>query len=90
LIENGDVRVNRQTIKSHGYIVEDGDRVFIKGKIIKPNRDLTMVIYNKPKGVLVTKKDDRGRATIYHKLSGKFKHFIPIGRLDFASEGLLS
>jgi len=89
LIENGDVRVNRQTIKSHGYIVEDGDRVFIKGKIIKPNRDLTMVIYNKPKGVLVTKKDDRGRATIYHKLSGKFKHFIPIGRLDFASEGLL-
>ncbi len=42
-----------------------------------------------PRVVLVTKRDDRGRATIYHKLSGKFRHFIPIGRLDYASEGLL-
>jgi len=89
LIENGDVRVNRQVIKTHGYILQKGDRVYIKGKPIKENRDLTMVVYNKPKGVLVTKKDDRGRATIYHKLPGKFRHFIPIGRLDFASEGLL-
>jgi len=48
-----------------------------------------MIVYNKPKGVLVTKKDDRGRATIYHKLSGKYRHFIPIGRLDYASEGIL-
>jgi 23S rRNA pseudouridine2605 synthase len=38
---------------------------------------------------LVTKKDDRGRATIYHKLPGKFRHFVPVGRLDYASEGLL-
>jgi len=89
LIENGDVKVNRQTIKSHGYIVEKGDVVYVKGKVVKENRDLTMVVYNKPKGVLVTKKDDRGRTTIYHKLPGKFRHFIPIGRLDFASEGLL-
>jgi 23S rRNA pseudouridine2605 synthase len=48
-----------------------------------------MVVYNKPKGSLVTKKDDRGRTTIYHLLPGKFRHFIPVGRLDFASEGLL-
>jgi 23S rRNA pseudouridine2605 synthase len=48
-----------------------------------------MVVYNKPRGVLVTKRDDRGRTTIYHKLPGKFRHFIPVGRLDYASEGLL-
>ena len=89
LIENGDVRVNRQIIKSYGYIVESGDTVYVKGRVVKKSRDLTVIVYNKPKGVLVTKKDDRGRATIYHKLSGKFRHFIPIGRLDFASEGLL-
>jgi 23S rRNA pseudouridine2605 synthase len=51
--------------------------------------DVTMVVFNKPKGCLVTKKDDRGRTTIYHLLPGKFRHFIPVGRLDFASEGLL-
>jgi 23S rRNA pseudouridine2605 synthase len=54
-----------------------------------PTTEITVLVYNKPKGVLVTKKDDRGRATIYHKLSGKYRHFIPVGRLDYASEGLL-
>ena len=48
-----------------------------------------MIVYNKPKGSLVTKKDDRGRTTIYHLLPGKFRHFLPVGRLDYASEGLL-
>jgi len=56
---------------------------------VKPSKELTIIVYNKPKGVLVTKKDDRGRATIYHKLSGKYRHLVPVGRLDYASEGLL-
>ena len=89
LIENGEVKVNGKIINTHGYIVEKGDKVYVKRRAVKRNGDLTMVVYNKPKGVLVTKRDDRGRATIYHKLSGKFRHFIPVGRLDYASEGLL-
>ncbi len=91
LIEAGDVKVNGQKISDYGYDVKSGDRVTIKGKPVIPKKagEVTMVVYNKPRGVLVTKKDDRGRATIYHKLPGKFRHFIPIGRLDYASEGLL-
>jgi len=69
--------------------VQDQDRVFVRGKALKESSELTIIVYNKPKGVLVTKKDDKGRATIYHKLSGKYRHFIPVGRLDYASEGLL-
>jgi 23S rRNA pseudouridine2605 synthase len=46
-------------------------------------------VYNKPKGELVTKNDPRGRKTIYDGLEKKYKHFIPIGRLDYATEGLL-
>jgi 23S rRNA pseudouridine2605 synthase len=38
---------------------------------------------------LVTKNDPKGRRTIYDSLSKEFKHYIPVGRLDFASEGLL-
>ncbi len=89
LIEAGEVTINKKKIYNFSYSVEDGDRVAIKGTPIKKRTEITMIVYNKPKGVLVTKKDDRGRATIYHKLSGKFRHFIPIGRLDYASEGLL-
>ena len=89
LIEAGEVTIDRKKIYDYSYSVEDGDRVAIKGTPIKKRTEITMIVYNKPKGVLVTKKDDRGRATIYHKLPGKFRHFIPIGRLDYASEGLL-
>jgi len=88
-IEEGRVSVNRKVIKDFSYEVEDGDYVMIDNRPIKKRTETTVIVYNKPKGVLVTKKDDRGRATIYHKLSGKFRHFIPVGRLDYASEGLL-
>jgi len=47
------------------------------------------LVYNKQKGELVTKKDDRGRKTIFDNLSKRYHHFLPVGRLDFASEGLL-
>lgn len=89
LIEAGEVTLNKKPIKDFGYEVAEEDRIFVKGKAVKANTELTIIVYNKPKGVLVTKKDDRGRATIYHKLPGKYRHFTPVGRLDYASEGLL-
>jgi len=89
LIEEGRVSVNRKVIKDFAYDVQDGDYVDIDNRPIKKRTETTVIVYNKPKGVLVTKKDDRGRATIYHKLSGKYRHFVPVGRLDYASEGLL-
>jgi len=89
LIEEGRVTINREVIKDYGFDIQDEDLVYLDNRAIKKRTELTMIVYNKPKGVLVTKKDDRGRATIYHKLNGKFRHFIPVGRLDYASEGLL-
>jgi 23S rRNA pseudouridine2605 synthase len=91
LIEAGAVTINRTVVTDFAHDVVHGERVAIKGRPIKERRsgEVTLVVYNKPKGVLVTKKDDRGRATINHKLPGKFRHFVPIGRLDYASEGLL-
>ena len=89
LIEEGEVSIDKTVVKDFGYDVQNDDRVFVKGKVIKESNELTIIVYNKPKGTLVTKKDDRGRATIYHKLPGKFRHFVPVGRLDYASEGIL-
>ena len=89
LIDAGEVTLNKKPLRDFGYKVEEDDRIFVKGKAIKISTELTIIVYNKPKGVLVTKKDDRGRATIYHKLPGKYRHFTPVGRLDYASEGLL-
>jgi len=90
LIEAGEVSLNKKILQDFAYDVQKEDRIFVKGKLIKEkSNELTIIVYNKPKGVLVTKRDDRERTTIYHKLPGKFRHFVPIGRLDYASEGLL-
>jgi len=89
LIEQGFVKVGRKVVKEPYYDVKQNDKVFIKGKLIKPKAGYTVIVYNKPKGELVTKKDPQGRKTIYDSLPKKFAHFIPVGRLDFASEGLL-
>jgi 23S rRNA pseudouridine2605 synthase len=89
LIEAGEVTVNKIKAENFGYDVKEGDQVSIRGLHVKEKSELTMIVFNKPKGTLVTQKDDRGRTTIFHKLPGKFRHFIPIGRLDYASEGLL-
>lgn len=89
LIEDGKVTVNRKRLEDFAYDVQEGDLVSIGELHVKERTELTMIVFNKPKGTLVTRKDDRGRTTIFHKMAGKFRHFIPIGRLDFASEGLL-
>ncbi len=89
LISDGKVTVNRIKIEDFAYDVKDGDHVSIGGLHVTERTELTMIVFNKPKGTLVTRKDDRGRTTIFHKMAGKFRHFIPIGRLDYASEGLL-
>jgi len=90
LIDAGEVTLDKKPLEDFAYEVQKNDRIFVKGKPVKEkSNEVTVIVYNKPKGVLVTKKDDRGRATIYHKLPGKFRHFVPIGRLDYASEGLL-
>ncbi|EDM23444.1 pseudouridine synthase [Caminibacter mediatlanticus] len=89
LIFDGKVKVNGKVVTNPAYEVLDGDKVAVNGKPVKKSTKYTCIIYNKPRGELVTKKDDRGRKTIYDSLPKKYKHFIPIGRLDFASEGLL-
>jgi len=63
--------------------------VVVSGKKVMPSDQFTVIVYNKPKGELVTKSDPRGRRIIYDSLDNKYKHFIPVGRLDYATEGLL-
>ncbi len=89
LIFDGKVKVNGKIVKEPGFEVEEGDKVSINNKPVKRSTKYTCIVYNKPKGELVTKKDDRGRKTIYDSMPKKFKHFLYVGRLDFNSEGLL-
>lgn len=88
LIKNSKVSVNGRIIND--FIEVSGEeKIRINGRLVKLKKDFTMIVYNKQKGELVTKKDDRGRRTIYDSLPSGFSKFVSVGRLDFASEGLL-
>lgn len=90
VIQDGYVRINGEIEDNPATQVEEGkDIVYVSGKQVSPRDKYTVIVYNKPKGELVTKTDPRGRKTIYDSLEKKYKHYIPIGRLDYASEGLL-
>lgn len=88
LIKNGKVSVNGQKISDFCEI-SNNDKVRINGRLIQEKTKFSVIIYHKPKGELVTKKDDRGRKTIFDTLPSGFAKFISVGRLDFASSGLL-
>lgn len=88
LIKNSKVSVNGRIVND--FIEVSGEeKIRINGRLVKLKKDFTMIVYNKQKGELVTKKDDRGRRTIYDSLPSGFSKFVSVGRLDFASEGLL-
>jgi len=89
-IQDGYVRVNGEIQENPATQVDEKlDVVYISGKQVSPQEKYTVIVYNKPKGELVTKSDPKGRRTIYDTLSKEFKHYIPVGRLDYASEGVL-
>ncbi|MDH5465759.1 MAG: rRNA pseudouridine synthase [Thiovulaceae bacterium] len=89
-IQLGFVKVNNEVQTNPAtQIDEERDEVRLKGNLLTPKAMYTIIVYNKNKGELVTKKDPRERKTIYDTLDHKFRHFMPVGRLDYASEGLL-
>ncbi|WP_297813335.1 pseudouridine synthase [uncultured Helicobacter sp.] len=89
LILDGKVSIKREIITDFSYQVQAGEKVYLNGKLLRAKDQYTLIVYNKPKGEIVSKKDDRGRAVIFDSLPKRFAHFTPVGRLDFASEGLL-
>lgn len=89
-IQEGKVKVGRQVETNPARQVGPDDKLFYNGRFLKePSSEFTVIVYCKPKGELVTKKDPEGRKTIYDSLPKKYAHYVPVGRLDFASEGVL-
>ena len=66
------------------------DRIAVDGIVIEASRKLYLMM-NKPRGLVTTASDEKGRETIYSLLRSEdaLPWLAPVGRLDKASEGLL-
>ena len=71
-----------------GIKVNEEDEILINGKPVntKSKSEKVYFILNKPKRVLSTAKDERGRKTVVDMIDTKERIF-PIGRLDYDTEG---
>src|SRR5690348_14700539 len=88
LIRTGHVRVNGRIVREMGVIVDATDEVEVDGRLIKAQRQVVIAM-NKPKGIITTMKDERGRRSVADLLPDMDVQLKPIGRLDKDTEGLL-
>jgi len=87
-IEAGRVSINGEIVLQPGSKITSSDSVKVDDKLISSNDEKTYILYYKPKGLLCSRKDARGRPLIYEKLDVP-ANVQSIGRLDMDSEGLL-
>lgn len=89
-VRDGLVTVNGEKITEPGFEVNETDKVAFKGKAIRPEGRKVYILMNKPRDVLTTVSDDRGRRTVMDLLKDKVRERIfPVGRLDRNTTGLL-
>ncbi len=88
-IADGRVAVGGKVIATPATIVGAGDRVTVDGKAIPEPEPTRLWLYHKPRGLLCTARDERGRATIFDRLPAELPRVVSVGRLDANSEGLL-
>lgn len=89
MISEGRVKINGE-VATLGAIVGDGDSVTLDGQVVSTTeKKEEYYIMNKPKGVVCTVSDDRGRKTVIDLLPDTVGRVFPVGRLDYATEGLL-
>ena len=89
LIRQGKVRLNGTTPKNPETPVRLGtDRIEVQGQPLKPAEKIYLML-NKPRGIVTSASDEKGRDTVYTLLLEGLTWLAPVGRLDKASEGLL-
>lgn len=87
LIANGKVIVNGELITELGYKVSENAEIIVDGiKLTK--EDKVYYLLNKPRGIVTTTSDDKGRTTVVDLIDDD-KRIYPVGRLDYDTTGAL-
>ncbi len=89
IIANGRVTVNDEIVYEMGIKVDDNDLIKIDGKRLKLEKRKVYILFNKPAGVITSSSDEFGRKTVLDYLDGVKERVYPVGRLDYATSGLL-
>ncbi|MEQ8978082.1 MAG: pseudouridine synthase, partial [Deltaproteobacteria bacterium] len=89
MIEDGRVAVNGEVVREQGTKVEDADVVTLDGEVVGPKQDPVTLVMFKPAEVVTTMSDPEGRETVADIVRNEPYRLVPVGRLDYLTEGLL-
>ncbi len=90
LITSGRVIVNGQVVTELGTKADpEQDHIRVDGKLLQGPERFTYVALNKPKGYVTTVSDEKKRPTVMDLVQKVKGRVYPVGRLDWASEGLI-
>jgi 23S rRNA pseudouridine2605 synthase len=90
IIAAGRVTLNGKVVTEQGTKADlQTDAISVDGKPLKRPQRCVYLLLNKPKGYVTTVSDPEGRPTVMELLGSLPERVYPVGRLDYASEGLL-
>lgn len=88
LIQKKQVKVNGNLITEMGFKVNSTDFIEVEGNPINEKEEKVYYILNKPRGVVTTSHDEKGRKTVVDLIKTN-KRIYPVGRLDYDTTGLI-
>jgi 23S rRNA pseudouridine2605 synthase len=89
MITDGRIAIDGEVLTTPATLLTDLRGVTVDGKPVRPAQSTRLFRFYKPQGTLTAERDPKGRATIYDRLPKDLPRLMPVGRLDFMTEGLL-
>jgi 23S rRNA pseudouridine2605 synthase len=89
MIEEGRIALNGENVTTPATLLENLTGVTVDGRPVRPAAATRLFRFYKPQGTLTAAHDPKGRTTIYDRLPPGLPRLMPVGRLDFMTEGLL-
>ena len=89
MIAEGRIALNGEKLTTPATLLDDLQGVSVDGTAVRPAAATRLFRFYKPPGTITAERDPRGRATIYDRLPLGLPRVMPVGRLDFTTEGLL-
>lgn len=89
MIEDGRIALNGETIAQPAPLLSSLEGLTVDGNPVAKPVSTRLYRFHKPAGCLTAARDPKGRKTIYDILPGGLPRLMPVGRLDYNTEGLL-
>lgn len=89
MIAEGRIALNGEKLTTPATILETLEGITVDGRPVRPAAATRLYRFYKPPSTITAAHDPKGRATIYDRLPKGLPRVMPVGRLDFMTEGLL-